>query len=190
MRILVLGSTLLTQRVTDRLARTHEILGHVPSKKPTIPGDMSRWREVEDAEDADLILSIQYDRKWHRLMNAWNCHTGLLPSWGGTDILWHTIQEGATEQGLTFHKMTESLDEGGILSTFTYPVQEQDTVLSLYRRLLVVAPPFVEASVALLDTGVIHECLPTDEPFMYRRGEVEDPEGYRKAGEELRRAFQ
>jgi hypothetical protein len=173
MKILLYGSTVLTAAVEFVLP---DVVGHIPSLHPTFPGKM-RSMIVSPDEPHDLLLSVQYDAKITDLDNAYNLHTGLLPMYGGVDILYHTLENGDKEQGLTFHKMSECFDEGGIISKITYPVFPHDTVADLYWRMLAVAPQFVLSSLELL--AHIDMLPPGRRPALYKRGEV-DSEKYKQ----------
>jgi len=198
--ILVYGSTYLTTLCCAALIRAgHIVCGYVPNaKEPTVPGDMAnlmRRTDVADVERTrcDVALSIQYDRQIVTACPAFNVHTGLLPEWGGSDILYHTLREGATEQGATFHAISARWDAGPVISRITYPVLPSDTVIDLYGRLAAVLPGFVVASFELLTVlglGRAWIC-PATEPRLFRRGEIDpvDVERYRATRDELRAAF-
>ena len=84
--------------------------------------------------DCDIKLSVQYDKIIKDTDKCFNVHTGLLPEYGGTNILDYTIQNGEYQQGLTFHKMTDKLDFGPIISKITYPVFPEDKAFDLYHE--------------------------------------------------------
>lgn len=177
MRILLFGSTVLSAHVEAALP---EVVGHVPSVRPAFPGKMLS-PIVDEGAPHDIKLSVQYDKRLENTTNAYNLHTGLLPEYGGTDILHHTLENGASEQGLTFHVMTDQLDSGPIVSKITYPVLPSDGVIDLYRRMMAIAPHFVRSSLALLglvDTGTIM----SRKARLYKRSDVKNRERYAKDG--------
>ena len=151
MKILIYGSTYLTEVVCKKIRNNFNLVGYVPSKDPFIKGtvELPLITNIDEC-DYDIKLSIQYDKKILDYENAYNIHTGLLPYWGGRDLMYHTLREGEVEQGLTFHKMTNQLDHGPIISKATYPVFEGDTVIDLFERQVTIAPSFVESSLNLL----------------------------------------
>tara|TARA_R110000823_G_scaffold256802_1_gene378644 strand:- start:2128 stop:2688 length:561 start_codon:yes stop_codon:yes gene_type:complete len=170
--ILILGSTLLTEKAIDMMRHRYNLIGHIPSKKPTVEGNI-RLPIVDMDVDYDIALSIQYDRIIKNPVNCFNVHTGLLPKYGGTNILDYSIKNKEKEQGITLHKMTDKLDFGPIISKSTYPVLEGDTAYDLYKRLLCIGPNFVFASLELLQElseEQIEECY-TEKPTIYKRGE-------------------
>ena len=171
-KILIYGSAHLTKVTCDLLENHYELVGHIPSKNPVIGSEMT-LPIVDESVEHDIKLSLQYNRRLLNLENAFNVHTGILPEWGGTDILYHTLKEDSKEQGLTFHKMTKDLDFGPIISKITYPVFKEDTAFNLYKRVLTVGPSFVEASLKLLEeipTDNINKCYKS-KPTIYKRGE-------------------
>lgn len=150
-RILIYGSSYLTELVIDKVRRTHEIVGYVPCKsKPTVPGSNIRAPLYDGTTPYDIAISIQYDRKIPVDGKTFNLHTGLLPEYGGRDILRHTLNENQSEQGLTFHVIDEEYDSGNIISKITYPVLADDTEKDLYQRQCLIAPGFMVSCLQLL----------------------------------------
>jgi Formyl transferase len=180
MRILLLGSTVLSAVVEAALP---EVVGHIPSVKPSFPGRM-RSPVVPETTPHDIKLSVQFDRKVVDVRNAYNLHTGLLPHYGGMDILHHTLENGDRQQGLTFHAMSERLDAGPIISTVTYPILPSDGVVQLYERMLAVAPHFVRSSLALLGLVDVAE-IDGIVPKLYRHSDIKNPDRYTKDGKAL-----
>ena len=133
--ILILGSTFLTELVVRKLKGEYNLIGYVPSINPTKSGNINLPLVDIDIE-CDIKLSIQYDKIIKDTDKCYNVHTGLLPNYGGTNILDYTIRNGEFEQGLTFHKMTENLDYGPIISKITYPVFKKESAYDLYKRIL------------------------------------------------------
>ena len=175
--ILIYGSAHLTQEACLLIKDHYNLVGHVPSNNPVIAGKMDLPVE-DEAVEHDIKLSLQYNRRIKDTHNAFNVHTGLLPLWGGTDILYHTIKgirEGRIfEQGLTFHKMSEDFDYGNIISKITYPVDKSDTMVNLYERMTQCFPSFVLGSLRLLERleqSQIDDCY-KDRPRIFRRGNV------------------
>lgn len=184
MKILVFGSTFFTEIACRHLliTRKHELVGYVPnSRRITVPGNMP-IPEVSPMSQCDIILSIQYDKIINDVDKSFNVHTGLLPQYGGVDILYHTLKNGETEQGITFHKITERLDFGPIISRISYPVFENDTVADLYKRMALILPSFVELALDILEMITLEgaaECHMI-EPMIYKSGQIldEDQETY------------
>ena len=180
MRILLYGSTVLSAHVEATLPN---LVGHIPSERAFLPGKM-RSPIVTELIPHDIKLSVQFDRKLKNFNGAYNLHTGLLPAYGGCDILHHTLENNESEQGLTFHAMSESLDAGPIFSTVTYPVLPKDGIVDLYMRMLAIAPMFVLASLALLPLVPIG-FVAAKEPNIYKRGDVRNVRRYEDDGKVL-----
>ena len=60
-----------------------------------------------------------------------NIHMSLLPRWRGAAPIQHAILAGDQETGVTIMQMDANLDTGDLLSTASFPIQEQDTSRSL-----------------------------------------------------------
>ena len=200
MKIVIYGSTKLTEVCCRFLEDTTDciILGYISNQSPpTVPGNMTSWNMLSNPppdEEYDFALCIQYDRIILNTAKVFNLHTGLLPEYGGTDILYHTLKNGASEQGLTFHKMERKLDEGSIISKGSYPVVPNDTVLDLYERMLCVGPPFLKTCVELLKVLSTEKmkAIASHPPKKYRRGKdiaEADLEEYQNIPRMLRERF-
>lgn len=169
MRILIYGSTFITALVEKELMKHHDVVGHIPSHNPVFPGKMkSPW--AHEKFGYDIKLSIQYNKKIDDVTRAYNLHTGLLPMYGGCDIIYHTLENGEKEQGLTFHKMTDKFDEGEIISKITYPVFKDDTALDLYKRICSLAPKFATTAIELMKSTNYYG-IDAQKPILYKRGE-------------------
>ncbi len=186
MNILVFGSTFLTEVTCRHLlgAGKHKLVGYVPnSRRITVPGN-TPIPEASPMSPCDIILSIQYDRIIDDVAKSFNVHTGLLPKYGGVDILYHTLKNRETEQGITFHKITERLDFGPIVSRISYPVFEDDTVVDLYKKMALILPSFVESSLDILEAITPEGAAKCHmfEPRIYKSSQIadEDKETYRE----------
>ena len=165
MKILIYGSTVLSERVARALlVAGHDVVGYVKSNA-TFPG---RMPIPEGEAPCDIKLSVQYDKKMVAEDKSYNIHTGLLPEYGGCNILSHTLLNKDTEQGLTFHKISESYDNGEILLKLAYPVLKTDTVSDLYHKMLALVGQF-----AVLSIEAIGWDGHAKKPTIYKRADVE-----------------
>tara|TARA_R100001163_G_C5068380_1_gene208548 strand:+ start:7751 stop:8332 length:582 start_codon:yes stop_codon:yes gene_type:complete len=181
--ILILGSSYLTELAVKHILDMgdYNLIGYVPCRNTPVNGKVP-LKQVEVDTPCDIKLSLQYDIFVEDTSNAYNLHTGLLPDYGGRDILDHTIKNKDNEQGLTFHKMTRDLDYGPIISKITYPVLDTDCSFDLYKRMLEIAPSFVYSSLKLLESmeeKQIEKCYKYP-PRMYNRGEFELSEKFKE----------
>jgi len=104
--------------------------------------------ERVDAETIDLVKRAEPDvivvNSWYTWMPAelynlpphgtLNLHDSLLPKFTGfSPVLWALIS-GATEFGLTIHRMDDGLDTGDILVQHSLPIGPTDTGTELVLR--------------------------------------------------------
>jgi len=192
-KILIYGSSPLTAEACKLLNDHYDLVGYIPSIDPVIAGDMI-LPIVDDTIEHDIKLSLQYNRRMDNIENAFNVHTGLLPSWGGQDILYHTLRMNAQEQGLTFHKMTPYFDYGEIISKSSYMVYKDDTMIDLYTRMVQLFPSFVLGSLKILESVSQKQikASPKTQPVLYKRGQINprDLQEYKNTLLELRKKYE
>ena len=191
MRILLLGSTYLTAKTAEFLLNQSDItvVGYCANtRRNYFPGRMPVEEVDEDEVEYDIKLSIQYDKIIKNTARAYNVHTGFLPSYGGVDTVYHAYRNNETYQGITFHKMTEVLDGGQILSRISFPLKK-NTIAENYMRLAVVMPSFVYTSLRLLQAlrSDEIEAIPTIPPRIYKSGQIdtEDEDFYQESGDTI-----
>lgn len=73
-----------------------------------------------------------------------NRHTGLLPKYRGVWPVFWALLNGDKECGITFHMMTEEIDDGPILCQEKITIRDDDTVFSLYERLFLLMPSMMK----------------------------------------------
>ena len=62
-----------------------------------------------------------------------NTHSSLLPRHRGPNPFSAAILAGDTETGVTFHVMTEGIDDGDILDQTSFAIEEDDGMFAVYR---------------------------------------------------------
>ncbi|WP_181722789.1 methionyl-tRNA formyltransferase [Nocardia gipuzkoensis] len=137
----------------EELAREHGIPVHLT--------------ERADAETIDLVKRVEPDvivvNSWYTWMPAelynlpphgtLNLHDSLLPKFTGfSPVLWALIS-GASETGLTVHRMDEGLDTGDILVQRSIPIGPTDTGTELVLRGMELIPGALGEALAALDSG-------------------------------------
>ncbi|MEU7765386.1 methionyl-tRNA formyltransferase [Nocardia sp. NPDC049190] len=137
----------------EELAREHGIPVHLT--------------ERADAETIDLVKRFEPDvivvNSWYTWMPAelynlpphgtLNLHDSLLPKFTGfSPVLWALIS-GASETGLTVHRMDEGLDTGDILVQRSIPIGPTDTGTELVLRGMELIPDAIGEALAALDSG-------------------------------------
>ena len=63
-----------------------------------------------------------------------NAHSSLLPKHRGPNPFGAVVLAGEKESGVTFHMMTEGIDDGPIVAQFPFPVCDHDTATSVFGR--------------------------------------------------------
>jgi methionyl-tRNA formyltransferase len=137
----------------DELAREHGIPLHLT--------------ETVDAETIDLVKHAHPDvigvNSWYYRMPAelydlpphgtLNFHDSLLPRFTGfSPVLWALIS-GASEFGLTVHRMDDGLDTGDILVQRSLPIGPTDTGTELVLRGMDLIPGVLAEALTALDSG-------------------------------------
>ncbi len=67
----------------------------------------------------------------HPRIAAVNFHDGPLPERAGLNVPTWAIHDGEKEHGITWHLMTDSVDRGDIIAERRFPIEPDETVLSL-----------------------------------------------------------
>ncbi len=171
-KILICGSSYLTREVVNYIKPHYNLVGYIPSKSHVFSTNID-LPIVDFNVDYDLILSLQFDQKIKDTSNSFNLHTGLLPDWGGCDILYHTLKNKLVEQGLTFHKITDKFDEGPIISKISYPVFNTDNMIDLYHKIIKISPNFVLSALKLLETIKDVDNCKIYKPTLHKRGKID-----------------
>lgn len=109
------------------------------------------WREKLKKEIIDLpkIATI-------------NVHPSLLPEYRGPNPYIQTILHGETQSGLTFHLMTEKLDQGPILAQQKVEILPMDTAKELKEKTVFRARLLVCELLKKLNVGIVQP-LPQNE---------------------------
>ncbi|MFD0365991.1 methionyl-tRNA formyltransferase [Nocardia sp. GCM10030253] len=137
----------------EELAREHGIPVHAT--------------ERADAETIDLVKRVEPDvivvNSWYTWMPAelynlpphgtLNLHDSLLPKFTGfSPVLWALIS-GASETGLTVHRMDEGLDTGDIIVQRSIPIGPNDTGTELVLRGMELIPDAINEALTALESG-------------------------------------
>ncbi|MBV8455070.1 MAG: hypothetical protein JO122_00460 [Acetobacteraceae bacterium] len=97
---------------------------------------------------------------------ALNAHPGLLPEYAGLHAHQWALRNGESEHGATVHRMKRRIDSGPIVAASRFPIRDDDTGLSLFRRTLAEA---VNLLGSLLPRIVAGEALPSVPQDLSRR---------------------
>lgn len=137
----------------EELARAHGIPVHLTERADTETIDL-----VKRAEPDVIVVN-----SWYTWMPAelyampphgtLNLHDSLLPKFTGfSPVLWALIS-GATETGLTVHRMDENLDTGDILIQKTLPIGPAATGTELVLAGMDLIPAAVHEALDALEQG-------------------------------------
>ncbi len=112
----------------------------IPVLQPTNLKSHSFLTELEGLK-ADLQVVVAFrmlpEVVWDMPpMGTFNLHASLLPDYRGAAPIHWAIINGETETGLTTFFITHEIDTGNILLQEREPIHDQDTVGSLYERLM------------------------------------------------------
>ena len=64
-----------------------------------------------------------------------NFHPGILPKYKGLCLNYYALNNEEKFVGISFHKITEKIDGGEIMTTFKIPIDIDDTIYSLYKKI-------------------------------------------------------
>jgi methionyl-tRNA formyltransferase len=100
------------------------------------PAFADRIREA----DIDLLLNVHSLFLIHGdvvaapRLGSYNLHPGPLPRYAGLNTVSWAIYRGETDYGVTLHKMEPGIDTGTIAYQARFPIEENETALSLYSK--------------------------------------------------------
>lgn len=137
------------------VGRLAETLGYdvLPADRVTDPSFAA------DIGGADLLLNV------HSLhivpevildaprLGSYNVHPGPLPEYAGLNTPCWAIYEGATEYGVTVHRMVGDIDAGSIAYETRWPLTGSETGLSLWTRCSEEGVTLVEALMEQAQAG-------------------------------------
>jgi methionyl-tRNA formyltransferase len=159
LNILLVGEESAGSQVLRTLAQSnHRIVAVMASPSKKAAGGTMVWniaerlgyptwpaRLVKDPHFADKVYSEAVDilLNVHSLfiinkevlnaprIGSFNMHPGLLPRWAGLNTVSWAIYRGEKIHGVTIHKMVPEIDAGPIVYQSSFPIEENDTALSL-----------------------------------------------------------
>jgi UDP-4-amino-4-deoxy-L-arabinose formyltransferase/UDP-glucuronic acid dehydrogenase (UDP-4-keto-hexauronic acid decarboxylating) len=85
-------------------------------------------------------------------IGSFNMHPGPLPEGAGLNAVSWALYEGKTTHAVTVHWMVPAIDAGGIAYSAAFPIEENDTALSLSARCVKVGVPLIERLLATAAT--------------------------------------
>lgn len=128
---------------THDVEENREFITHLKNNNVTYFFDSvnSHYEELASFTP-DLLLSVYYrfiiKSEVLQLVNykAMNLHPSLLPSYRGTKSSVWALINGEKETGISFHYITEVVDDGKIILQKKINILDTDTAYSLYNKLI------------------------------------------------------
>ena len=164
MKILLVAEEAAGMRFLRELAKTeHQLVGVMASPERGAAKEPSVWRMAQTlglrswpveyvrqdaftrtmvAEDLDVLLNVHslYVIRESMLacarLGAFNLHPGPLPGYAGLNAPSWAIYNGEKSHRVTLHKMAAGIDTGAIVFEAPFDIAEEDTGLTVIRRLL------------------------------------------------------
>lgn len=104
-----------------------------------------------------------------------NVHRSLLPRFCGVAPINWAIARGATETGVTIHRMSGDFDLGDIVAQEGFPIGPTETATDVFHRTTPVVRRLVPAALARLAAGdvALRQQDPAQAEFFHPRGEAE-----------------
>lgn len=116
------------------------------------------FQEILRGYNADLQIVVAFrmlpESVWSMPpMGSYNLHASLLPDYRGAAPINWAIINGEKETGVTTFKLQHEIDTGNILFQEKEPIHPNDTVGTLYERLMHMGADLLVKTVAALQSG-------------------------------------
>ena len=99
-----------------------------------------------------------------------NLHPSLLPKYRGCSSVTWALINGESEYGYTYHYLDEGIDTGNILIQKKLPIEEWDTQLDLYERVMNESMKQFDNALSLVVEGFEGDEQKHEEASYYKRG--------------------
>jgi len=109
------------------------------------PASLKDFKAQEEFEtlQADVLVNVAYGLLLPETIltatkfGCVNVHPSLLPRWRGAAPIQRAIMAGDTETGVSIMQMDKGLDTGGIYQQEKFPIEKNDTTLSIMEKAVV-----------------------------------------------------
>jgi methionyl-tRNA formyltransferase len=105
---------------------------------------------------------------------AANFHASLLPAYRGKHPVFWALRNSEPRCGLTIHEMSSGIDTGDIIFQAQVPTKENDSVSSLYERIMEASVPLVSKLVKAVASGEVPRMPQPQEGTSYFGATSED----------------
>lgn len=151
---------------SDIYVATHETPYHIPSLvdlcvKYNIPYTTDNISKIRLPFDPDIIISIYYRFiiKEHLIEKVqgkiFNLHPSLLPKYRGCSSVTWALINGEKEYGFTYHYISRECDAGNIILQKKLEIEEWDTQLSLYNKVMFESMNYFESALDRVLSGEV-----------------------------------
>lgn len=103
-----------------------------------------------------------------------NTHPAPLPEYGGRNVAYQAIINGAKEYGATIHYMAETFDTGPIIECYRFPISEEDTAGSIFERSVKCCRYLFEKWVPELLKGVVPSTPQEGKTRYFKKRDIDD----------------
>jgi methionyl-tRNA formyltransferase len=140
-------------RSCAELARRHSIPVHTPER---IDG---QWMARIAAMRPAVLYSFYYRHLLSEAvlklapLGAYNLHGSLLPAYRGRAPVNWMLVNGEREAGVTLHQMVARADAGDIIAQRAVPIEDRDTALTLYHKLVPLGASLIREFHPLIASG-------------------------------------
>ncbi len=115
------------------------------------------YTDAISAAKPDVIISSNSLIFGEKLLNipkyCINRHSALLPSYGGLWPVFQAVRRGEPCVGVSVHTMEKEIDKGILLSQKVIPVEQDDTIDTLYRKCFRYSAPVVLEALEKIQQG-------------------------------------
>jgi methionyl-tRNA formyltransferase len=158
--------TMRNERRPERLTTLlHELPQHVDVAVPSAParvGPLLRAFEPDLAVCMGFGWRLPSDALSVPRLGILNGHPSLLPRWRGPNPFGWTFRGGDAEAGYTFHLMDEDFDTGPVLAQGSMPIDDDDTIETLFERYHELTGDLLTTALGRLEAGDRGDPQPED----------------------------
>jgi len=128
------------QIVTPSDVKKYALEKNIPVEQPDKVKE--RYIEIAQKYNPEIVICkafgeiVPKEFLNHPKYGCINIHFSLLPKYRGAVPIQKALLDGEKETGITIMLMSEGLDEGDIIDTYTEEIREDDTNISLRERLV------------------------------------------------------
>lgn len=148
--------------------KDYALTRNLPILQPTNLKDAQFQNELK-AFNADVQIVVAFrmlpESVWDMPpLGSFNLHASLLPDYRGAAPIHRAIMNGEKETGVTTFKLQHEIDTGNILFQEKEPIHDEDTVGTVYERLMTKGAKLVVRTAQALEDGN-YELKPQVEPI-------------------------